>query len=265
MPRSVREATAALMELVEWITADVVNGNFDSRLESRRVEAGLTALRRLEHEIAPVLAEIRQTVAAHEGSVVSCPLCAGGEAFVSIDIYADPTVAAHRPVRYSCGHLLVLADPPGDLVTLALQSDIRILPQQSAQFTERPWREAMRPIRIAIPDAFARFFVVENISIGNASQFTGRGGMSGELFAASAAYSPIRFDTCQVAMDIVVSVRYVGSDPDGVAFSCVVMGRRMLARPASPPRDAVHLLPTEQQSLLDSWYEIVGGSTPDPE
>jgi hypothetical protein len=116
----------------------------------------------------------------------------------------------------------------------------------SAQITER-WQRlsTFRGHRIAVPDSIARYFDIDDIKIHNRSQFPSSQSMSAELFgtrlseqallvlrdgqivieeAAIAEFGrSFLMDTCQVAMEIVVSVSLKEGAPP-TAFEMLILG-----------------------------------------
>ena len=124
------------------------------------------------------------------------------------------------------------------------RSDREILPMStggtkvpfgvSAQITSRPQRVAFRPERVMISNGGttggAADWIVNDISIGNRSQFAQSGQVPGDMFAINAVDSFISFETAQTAMDIVMTVTYVGLnvDPGSCAFYGSILGTSAL-------------------------------------
>ena len=104
----------------------------------------------------------------------------------------------------------------------------------SAQITSRPQRVAFRPERVMISNGGTAFgsadWIVNDISIGNRSQFAQSGQVPGDMFAINAVDSFISFETAQTAMDIVMTVTYVGAnvDPGSCPFYGSILGTSAL-------------------------------------
>ena len=124
------------------------------------------------------------------------------------------------------------------------RSDREILPMStggtkvpfgvSAQITSRPQRVAFRAERVMISNGGtaggSADWIVNDISIGNRSQFAQSGQVPGDMFAINAVDSFISFETAQTAMDIVITVTYVGAnvDPGSCAFYGSILGTSAL-------------------------------------
>jgi hypothetical protein len=128
-------------------------------------------------------------------------------------------------------NLLVNAPEPqrGGREVLPMSVDGPILPGQSAQITARPQRVAFRPERVFISAASdatlgAAAWLVNDIKIGNRSQFSQSGSVPGDMFATVAIDSFVSFETAQTAMDVVMVVTYIGSNSDGVSFYGAIIG-----------------------------------------
>jgi hypothetical protein len=125
-----------------------------------------------------------------------------------------------------------LIDRPGptraDRVVLPMSSGVSILPNTSAQITSRPQDVAFRPERIVIgqagTDGGAADWIVNDVKVGNKSQFSQSGDVPGDLFAATTIDSYVSFATVQTAMDFVMLVTYVGTNESGAPFYCAVLG-----------------------------------------
>jgi hypothetical protein len=98
-------------------------------------------------------------------------------------------------------------------LTLATAPEFQIERGRHFTLTARPQAIAMRPERIAIPDAFADQFLIHNIRVGNRSQLESFGPIAGGVFAVSQLYKKqLTMETIQTAMDFVLDVEYVGPD-----------------------------------------------------
>ncbi len=111
---------------------------------------------------------------------------------------------------------------------LPMSTGVAILPTQSAQITARPQRVAFRPERVFISAAGttggAADWIVNDIKIGNRSQFSQSGDIPGDMFATNAIDGFVSFETAQTAMDVVMVVTYIGSSESGVPFYASIVG-----------------------------------------
>jgi hypothetical protein len=135
-----------------------------------------------------------------------------------------PPEAAAWPYMIPPRNLLV--DRPGptgaDRVILPMSSGVNILPNTSAQITSRPQNYAFRPERVIISGAAD--WVINDIKVGNMSQFSQSGDVPGEMFGATTIDGFVKFTTCQTAMDFVIVTTFVGASESGSAFVCGVLG-----------------------------------------
>ena len=65
---------------------------------------------------------------------------------------------------------------------------------------------------------------VNDISIGNKSQFAQAGSLPGDMFSSNSIDTFVSFDTAQTAMDICITVTYRGPIKAGVHFSGGMLG-----------------------------------------
>ena len=109
-----------------------------------------------------------------------------------------------------------------------MSTGVPILPTQSAQITGRPQRLAFVPCRFVISNAGtsggAADWIVNDIKIGNRSQFSQSGDVPGDMFATNAIDTFVRFETAQTAMDVVVVVTYIGLNESGCPFFGAMVG-----------------------------------------
>ena len=110
-----------------------------------------------------------------------------------------------------------------DRVVLPMSSGVNILPNTSAQITSRPQNVAFRPERLIIGGTPGDW-IVNDVKVGNRSQFSQSGDVPGEMFAATTIDSFVSFETVQTAMDFVVLVTFVGASESGSPFVCGVLG-----------------------------------------
>lgn len=76
----------------------------------------------------------------------------------------------------------------------------------SANITKRP-QVIFRPERVVIPAAVGVDFQVVDIKVGKNSQFSASGEVPAVVFSESAFGVRLKMDTCQVSMDVTISVR----------------------------------------------------------
>ena len=111
---------------------------------------------------------------------------------------------------------------------LPMSTGVPILPTQSAQITGRPQTIVFSINRFLISNAGtaggAADWIVNDIKIGNRSQFVQSGDVPGDLFATNAIDTFVRFDTAQTAMDVVVVVTYIGLNECGAPFFGAMVG-----------------------------------------
>ena len=111
---------------------------------------------------------------------------------------------------------------------LPMSTGVPILPTQSAQITGRPQCLVFQCNRFLISNAGtaggSADWIVNDIKIGNRSQFVQSGDVPGDLFATNAIDTFIRFESAQTAMDVVVVVTYIGLNESGAPFFGAMVG-----------------------------------------
>jgi hypothetical protein len=111
---------------------------------------------------------------------------------------------------------------------LPMSTGVPILPAQSAQITGRPQTLVFKIGRFVISNAGtaggAADWIVNDIKIGNRSQFVQSGDVPGDLFAVNAIDTFVRFEAAQTAMDVVVVVTYIGLNESGCPFFGAMVG-----------------------------------------
>ena len=111
---------------------------------------------------------------------------------------------------------------------LPMSTGVPILPTQSAQITGRPQVLVFKIGRFLISNAGtaggAADWIVNDIKIGNRSQFVQSGDVPGDLFATNAIDTFVRFESAQTAMDVVVVVTYIGLNESGAPFFGAMIG-----------------------------------------
>jgi hypothetical protein len=155
----------------------------------------------------------------------------GAEGYDDGGGYGPPPTAYLPPAPPQYGYpvtprnMMVDYPPPSraDRVVLPMSSGVAILPNTSAQITSRPQNVAFRPERLIIGGTPGNW-IVNDIKVGNRSQFSQSGDVPGEMFAATTIDSFVSFETVQTAMDFVVLVTNVGNSESGEQFVCGVLG-----------------------------------------
>jgi hypothetical protein len=145
---------------------------------------------------------------------------------------AMPPMPPPAPAPYAIPPRNALVEAPGPdragREVLPMSTGVAILPTQSAQITARPQRVAFRPERVFISAAGtsggAADWVVNDIKIGNRSQFSQSGDVPGDMFATNAIDGFVSFETAQTAMDVVMVVTYIGLNESGVPFFASIVG-----------------------------------------
>jgi hypothetical protein len=111
---------------------------------------------------------------------------------------------------------------------LPMSTGVPILPTQSAQITGRPQTLVFKIGRFVISNAGtaggSADWIVNDIKIGNVSQFVQSGDVPGDLFATNAIDTFVRFAPAQTAMDVVVVVTYIGLNESGAPFFGAMVG-----------------------------------------
>jgi hypothetical protein len=111
---------------------------------------------------------------------------------------------------------------------LPLSSGVPVLPSQSVQIAARPQRDEFKCERVIVSDAGtqggAADWIVNDIRIGNRSQFVQSGDIPGDMFAVNAIDPFVGFETAGPAMDIVLIVTYIGLQEGGCPFFATMVG-----------------------------------------
>ena len=111
---------------------------------------------------------------------------------------------------------------------LPMSTGVPILPTQSAQITGRPQTLVFKIGRFVISNAGtaggSADWIVNDIKIGNVSQFVQSGDVPGDMLATNAIDTFVRFAPAQTAMDVVVVVTYIGLNESGCPFFGAMVG-----------------------------------------
>ena len=114
---------------------------------------------------------------------------------------------------------------------LPMNTGTTSVPQSlTANITSRPQRVAFRPERVFVSAAdiggsgSAANWIVNDITIGNRSQFAQSGALPGDMFSNVAIDSFVTFETAQTAMDVTMIVTYQGATYGGTPFYGSIIG-----------------------------------------
>lgn len=106
---------------------------------------------------------------------------------------------------------------------LGVNSTGTIAAGATVTLTARPQTVAFRPDRIMIPATLAPNFVIEDIKVGNTSQFVQSGSIPAEAFVQGMFDGLVEFDTVQTSQDFIIIVSNVSGAP--AAFRAAVFGK----------------------------------------
>lgn len=177
-----------------------------------------------------------QIVGAGPGALVNGPGASG----VGHGPYGDPHGPLGYPYRNSQAFggipprawLRDMPDPDmANRQVLPMNTGTTPVPFAStAQITSRPQRVAFRPERVFVSSAdvggsgSAANWIINDITIGNRSQFAQSGALPGDMFSNVAIDSFVTFETAQTAMDVVMIVTYQGPTEAGTPFYGSIIG-----------------------------------------
>jgi len=140
--------------------------------------------------------------------------------------YSQPLEAFPWPPRAAVVDAPLPTEANRDI--LPMSTGVPILPTQSAQITGRPQTLVYKIGRFVISNAGtaggAADWIVNDIKIGNRSQFVQSGDVPGDMFATNAIDTFVRFASAQTAMDVVVVVTYIGLNESGCPFFGAMVG-----------------------------------------
>ncbi len=144
---------------------------------------------------------------------------------------APPQFAPPQPFPFPMPRAAVVDAPlptQANRDILPMSTGVPILPTQSAQITGRPQTLVFKIGRFVISNAGtsggAADWIVNDIKIGNRSQFVQSGDVPGDLFATNAIDTFVRFESAQTAMDVVVVCTYIGLNESGCPFFGAMVG-----------------------------------------
>ncbi len=152
---------------------------------------------------------------------------------------ATPTTIAPTPIVVNFAPASAPMPAPwgrASRIALPMSSGVNVLPNDTVQVTSRPQNVAFRPERIVI-GGNPSDWVVNDIKIGNQSQFSQDGEIPGECFSADVD-AFVSFNVCPPLRDFVVIATYVGDHPDGEPFVCSAIGTAEDAMATVPAKSA---------------------------
>ncbi len=117
--------------------------------------------------------------------------------------------AAALAARAAAGASVVRSERPTESRALVIGfSSLAVAALASSTVTSRP-QVLFRPTRLVVPSAVAPSFTIDDIKVGNKSQLIASGAIPAEAFAQTAFNTPLKLDTCQISMDLIVVVTNV--------------------------------------------------------
>ena len=145
---------------------------------------------------------------------------------------------------------VVALRPNRNLAILPMSTGVPILPTQSAQITGRPQRRGFRPERLFISnvgtEGGAADWIVNDIKIGNRSQFIQSGDVPGDTFASNANDALMAFDAAPQGDDVVLVVTYIGLNEKGCPFFASFIGEAI--GPVLESKPKLQLVPNERKA-----------------
>lgn len=134
---------------------------------------------------------------------------------------AHPMVNPQQVLAQRATYLREQAPTRSNRIILPMTSSGNIT--SSASVTARPQSQAYRPEKLIVGGTPSNW-LIDDIKVGNRSQFAQSGSIPAEAFASSALGNEVTFETVQTAMDFVMSVTFVGTASAGEQFRAVVFG-----------------------------------------
>ena len=119
--------------------------------------------------------------------------------------------------------LEICATGPLDYMLLPLNSEIAVRPGTTVQVTVRPQVVTFHTKRMIIGGVPADW-IVNDVRIGNRSQFCQSGDVPGDLFGTASIDSFVMFETAQLSINVVVVATYIGTNPEGSPFVGALLG-----------------------------------------
>ncbi len=135
-------------------------------------------------------------------------------------------------IAVSLQRMLWRTDTRRQRVVLPLSSGKNVKPDPSecsVQITSKPQNTAFRPERIII-GGHPEHWIVNDVKVGNLSQFAQSGDVPGEMFSSSAIDCFLRMAPVALHQDFVIVATYIGPEPDGEPFTCGVLGTALSDR-----------------------------------
>lgn len=141
-----------------------------------------------------------------------------------------PILAGVLAIAVALHRMLWRSSPGRRRVVLPMSSGARkIKPESSStlecsvEITSRPENTAFRPERIII-GGHPEHWIVNDVKIGNISQFAQSGDVPGEMFSSGAIDCFLRMGPVGMTQGFTVVATYIGPEPDGEPFVCGVLG-----------------------------------------
>lgn len=106
---------------------------------------------------------------------------------------------------------------------LPMESTGTVAAGASVTITSRPQTIAFKPERIVIPSTIAPLFIVNDVKVGNRSQFVQSGSLPGEAFLPTLFDGQMEMDTVQTSQDFVMQITNVSGA--AVQFRAAVYGK----------------------------------------
>jgi len=130
-----------------------------------------------------------------------------GAEYSARQVRANPLVAAAVANRRVSEGAIIRDVAPTKAREYILGFDSTAVPgSTSANITKRP-QVIFRPERVVIPSSVGVDFQVTDIKVGKNSQFSASGEVPAVVFAETSFGVRLKMDTCQVSMDVTISVR----------------------------------------------------------
>jgi len=138
---------------------------------------------------------------------------------------------------------------------LAICTSVPIFPKQSTQITVRP-QVPFRGRRVAIPDRLARHFVINDLRVGNCSQFPCSQDVPGETWAVRLHGLPVLEISTEIEQregkeHIVVPIRVIGAET-------AELGRALTMTTCQPCQDIVVVVTcVDEETLRGHPFEML--------
>lgn len=116
-------------------------------------------------------------------------------------------------VKAAQGSAMVREERPSEARNLVIGFQFLAVPAgATVTVTTRP-QVLFRPTRLVVPSAVAPSFTIDDIKVGNRSQFVAAGPVPAESFSQTAFSTPLKIDTAQISMDLIVQATNISAAP----------------------------------------------------